>query len=117
MIPYGLGVCESEAGSLVGVIRTGGNVWFVWRKTDENFEEEGIIKVVGSGQAHLSFQSRNPDGRLEYYTEGEYRHVSGSAYPSAYDGNLTDQFTSTGSRKLVSVGREVEFVDDGVSDI
>jgi hypothetical protein len=117
MIPYGIGVCPSRTGSLVGVIRTGGQVWFVWRKTDESFEDEGIIRHTGSGQAHLSFQSRNPDGRLEHYSEGEYRQVNGSTFPNAYDSDGTDQFTSAGSRKLISVGRDVEIQDAGSSGL
>jgi hypothetical protein len=112
MIPYGVGVCESKAESLVGVIRSGGTAWFIWRKTDENFEEEKIIHVVGEGQAHLSFQSRNPDGRLEHFSEGKYESSAAQGI-NAYDGDVTDQFTSDGSRKLVSVGREVSIEDSG----
>jgi hypothetical protein len=124
MIPYGIGVCPSKSGSLVGVIRRGGATWFVWRKTDENFEEEKIIHVIGEGQAHLSFQSRNEDGRLEHFGEGPYHYgvangtpewpfaeYDGDNWPYVFDGDITDQFTSGGSRKLVSVGREVEFTE------
>lgn len=109
MIPHGFALSPSKAGSLVAVIRTGGNTWFVWRATDEDFEDEGQRHTVGtSGKGHLSFQSRDSNGRLRHYREGEYEGASDLKY--AWDADFADQFSSTeGSRKLDKVGREIDF--------
>lgn len=117
MIPYGIGICPSKAGSLVGVIRTGGQAWFIWRKTDESFEDEGIIHTVGTGTAGFSFQSRDSDGRLGDYTEGNYRtSLYSSDFQCIFDGDFADQFTGPAGRKLTKVGREVVWEEYTVTD-
>jgi hypothetical protein len=112
-IPYGIAISPSKAGSLVGIVRkgTGGNCWFIWRAKDENFEEEGQLKTVGTaGKGRLSFQSRSDDGSLSIYSEGPYDYTDpGKSY--LYDIDGTDQFSgpSGSGRKLTAMGRNIEY--------
>lgn len=109
MIPYGIGICPSKAGSLVAAIRVvGGESWFVWRAKDEDFDTEEERHVVGAGpKGHLSFQSRSADGSLEHYSEG----ANFDWQP--HDSEFADQFTSDGTRKLISAGRVISLADAG----
>jgi hypothetical protein len=111
-IPYGFGISPSKAGSLVAIIRSGGDAWYVWRKTNENFETEGRIRTKeGGAKGHLSFLSRNADGSLENYSEGS----SPDGYNKYCDGEFPEQFSGDSNRKLTAVGR-AGVLEDGEDD-
>jgi hypothetical protein len=115
-IPYGIAISPSKEGSLVGVIRkgTGGNCWYIWRRKDEDFEDEDNPQLrtvkpegeTGSGKGHLSFQSRDADGGLKHFREPPY-----ALKQYCYDIDAIDHFSGPGSRKLTKFGRDIKYTE------
>lgn len=104
-VPYGIGISPTKAEELVGIVKSGAKVFFVWRKTDEDLDD---LMMSNGSAAHLSFESRNTNGRLEHYGEGDFQdNVSAQDVEDLWDAEYADQFSGDGSRKLTAVGREI----------
>lgn len=107
MIPFGIGISPTKEGELVGIVKTGAKVFFVWRKTDEDLDD---LMMRNGTAAHLSFESRNTNGRLEHYGEGDFEDNWGAQdVEDLYDAEYADQFSGDGSRKLTAVGRVISW--------
>lgn len=119
-IPYGVGISPSVEGSLVAIIRkkNTSKVYYVWRRTDEEFEEMRVGDEADVG--YLSFESSSylGDGNVfNYELEGEQYGVSsirsfnGTVYSGLqFEVEWLDQFYSEApGRKLTRFGREPDF--------
>jgi hypothetical protein len=98
--PYGVGISPDKEGSLVGVIHSEGRTYFVWRRTDEEFQEFYVGNSTNMGW--LSFEASREDSKDGYFADGDYWLRSLSLYE--YD--FVDQFIVEGGtgRKLYAVG-------------
>jgi hypothetical protein len=111
-IPYGVGISGTKADDLVGVIKINSQVYFVWRRTDENLDN--IMKSVGTKPDAVTFHSRREDGQDEYY--GLYKYQDNYSIYCEYcaewfDADYADQFESAGGRKITGFGRPLTWVN------
>jgi len=134
-IPYGYGISPSKAGELVGIIISGQQPYFVWRKTDESFSldvepllnayegqfasfestsEDGICGEYDSnyslkyhyGEWPVAFNPTNrPPSRQPLTPEGNTSGGKAWFFTEVYESDFVDQFSGQ-LRKLTHIGRQ-----------
>jgi hypothetical protein len=97
--PFGVGLCPCKAGRLLAMLKVGSRVFYVWRKTDEQFDYFHTTDPETYEGCELGFEDHRSYGDVPYMREA---HEQQDIWPLGF---CMQTQTSDSLRKITKIGR------------